>query len=428
MTDLLIIGAGPAGLMAGYTAAKNGLKVVVVDMKRIIPHAARACSAQLVLDDGYEGETLKIGDGKLLFTKNGFEVPYTGKLVPIQHNYMISPKGYRVSFEYEDLHPTAMKFDKNELLRGLLKQCEDAGVDVRTGAMALKGEDKGTHVKVVLRDIVKKSDYELEAKKLIIAEGVNRKLTSLFGLNKGYQCMGIPLTYEYTLEGTIDIPHNSWIQYYGNVYHPFMEIMVGESTFSDDALEFTIMGIGDMKPKAFFEKLVKDSPLTPNLKDIRIVEKKGCSCKNFLALSTPYKGNVLAIGDSAAHIEVINQGAMMCGFHAGNAIAKELNGEAGFEEYTRWWKDAFEFNCDDPAELLKVYGAINIKRTLADDEIDYLFEMIQGEQHSGHFNQYEVPKNFWNAVLKHDDEIRKDNPALYEKMSEIRMYKEQGKF
>ena len=161
--------------MAGYTAAKNGLKVVVVDMKRIIPHAARACSAQLVLDDGYEGETLKIGDGKLLFTKNGFEVPYTGKLVPIQHNYMISPKGYRVAFEYEDLHPTAMKFDKNELLRGLLKQCEDAGVDVRTGTMALKGEDKGTHVKVVLRDIVKKSDYELEAKKLIIAEGVNRK-------------------------------------------------------------------------------------------------------------------------------------------------------------------------------------------------------------------------------------------------------------
>ena len=188
------------------------------------------------------------------------------------------------------------------------------------------------------------------------------------------------------------------------------------------------MGIGDMKPKAFFEKLVKDSPLTPNLKDIRIVEKKGCSCKNFLALSTPYKGNVLAIGDSAAHIEVINQGAMMCGFHAGNAVAKELNGEAGFEDYTRWWKDAFEFNCDDPAELLKVYGAINIKRTLADDEIDYLFEMIQGEQHSGHFNQYEVPKNFWNAVLKHDDEIKKDNPALYEKMSEIRMYKEQGKF
>jgi flavin-dependent dehydrogenase len=139
-------------------------------------------------------------------------------------------------------------------------------------------------------------------------------------------------------------------------------------------------------------------------------------------------GNVLAIGDSAAHIEVINQGAMMCGHHAGNAVVAELDGRAGFEQYTSWWKEAFEFNCDDPAEQLQVYGAMNIKRTLADDELDYLFAMLEGEKHSGHFNQYEVPKNFWNAVLLHDDTIRSENPALYEKLSTIRMYKEQGKF
>ncbi|MBQ7534152.1 MAG: NAD(P)/FAD-dependent oxidoreductase [Stomatobaculum sp.] len=426
MLDLLIIGAGPAGLEAGYIAAKNGAKVLIVDMKRDIHIARRACSAQFVLDEGYEGETLKIGDGKLIFTKNGFEVPYNGPLVPIQHNYMISPKGYTVSFEYEDLHPTALKFDKNILLKGLLEQCEKAGVDIRPGTMALKGTDTGECVKLLVKD--EKNEYELEAKKLIIAEGVNRKLTTLFGLNKGYQCMGIPLTYEYTLEGTKDIPHNSWIQYYGNVYHPFMEVMVGESCYSDDALEFTIMGIGDLKPKAMFEKLRTESPLAENLKDAKIVERKGCSCKNFQALTTPYKGNVLAIGDSAAHIEVINQGAMMCGFNAGNAILKELAGEPGFEEYTRWWGEAFEFNCEDPSGLLKMYGAINIKGNLADDEIDYLFAMLEGEQHSGHFNQYEVPKNFWTAVLKHDDTIKAENPALYEKMAAIRAYKKQGKF
>ena len=426
MLDLLIIGAGPAGLMAGYTAAKNGVKTLIVDMKRDIPIARRACSAQFVLDEGYEGETLKIEAGKLVFTKNGFEVPYTGKLVPIVHNYMISPKGYRVSFEYEDLRPTAMKFDKNALLKGLLEQCEKAGVEIRPGTMALKGTDTGTSVKLLVKD--EHNEYELEAKKLIIAEGVNRKLTTQFGLNKGYQCMGIPLTYEYTLEGTTGIPHNSWIQYYGDVYHPFMEIMVGESTVSDDALEFTIMGIGDQKPKAFFEKLRKDSPLAENLKNAKIVERKGCSCKNFLSLTRPYAGNVLAIGDSAAHIEVINQGAMMCGYNAGNAVAKELDGGNGFEAYSRWWNGAFEFNCEDPAEQLKMYGAINIKRTLSDGEIDYLFAMLEGEKHSGHFNQYEVPKNFWTAVLKHDDTIKAENPALYEKMAAIREYKKQGKF
>ena len=426
MTDLLIVGAGPSGLLAGYIAAKKGLKVTLVEMKRNITTINRACSAQFVLDEGYEGETLKVEDGKLIFTKNGFEVPYKGKLVPIQHNYMYSPSGHRVAFEYEDLRPSALKFDKPELLRGLLELCETAGVDIRTNTMALKGRDNGSSVVLVVRG--EHGQYELEAKKLLIAEGVNRRLTGIFGLNKGYQCMGIPLTCEYTLEGTTGIPHNSWIQYYGDVYHPFFEIMVGESTESEDALEFTVMGLGEQAPGAFFEKLVKDSPLSPNLKDARIIQRKGCGCCNYVSLSKPYNGNVLAIGDSSAHIEVINQGAMMCGFNGANAVVDELDGKNGFEAYAKWWNGAFEFNCEDPMEQLKVFGALNIKKTLADDEIDYVFSMLEGERHCGHFNQFEVPKNFWTDVLKHDEEIRKDRPALYEKMADIRMYKEQGKF
>ena len=426
MTDLLIVGAGPAGLLAGYTAASKGLKVTIVEMKREITWLNRACSAQFVLDEGYEGETLKAENGKLIFTKNGFEVPYKGKLIPIIHNYMYSPKGHRVAFEYEDLRPTARKFDKKELLKGLVEICEKAGVDIRTNTMALKGKDNGDSVSLTVRG--DNGHYELEAKKLIIAEGVNRRLTGIFGLNKGYQYMGIPLTYEYTLEGTTGIPHNSWIQYYGDVYHPFMEIMVGESTESEDALEFTVMGIGDQYPAAFFDKLVKDSPLTPCLKDAKVIQRKGCSCCNYLSITKPYLGNVLVIGDSAAHIEVINQGAMMCGYHAGNAVLDELEGKSGFEKYSKWWNGAFEFNCEDQMEQLKVYGALNIKRTLADDDIDYLFSIMENEGHCGHFNQFEVPKNFWTDALKHDDEIRRDRPSLYDKMSTIRMYKEQGKF
>ena len=426
MTDLLIVGAGPAGLLAGYIAARKGLKVTIVEMKRDITTVNRACSAQLVLDEGYEGETLRVEEGNLVFTKNGFKVPYRGKLVPILHNYMISPKGHRVAFEKEDLSPMAIHFDKQELLRGLLELCVSAGVEIRDNTMALRGRDNGGSVVLVMRG--EHGQYEMEAKKLIIAEGVNRRLTETFGLNKGYQCMGIPLTREYTLEGTTGIPHNSWIQYYGNAYHPFFEIMVGESTESDDALEFTVMGMGEQKPAAFFEKLVQDSPLTPNLRNARIIHRKGCSCCNYLSLSKPYNGNVLAIGDSAAHIETINQGALMCGYHAGNAVAEEMEGKNGFEAYTKWWNGAFEFNCEDKMEQLKVMGALNIMKTLADDEIDYVFSLLENEKHCGHFNQFEVPKNFWTDVLKHDEEIRKDRPSLYEKMKDIRMYKEQGKY
>ncbi len=134
----------------------------------------------------------------------------------------------------------------------------------------------------------------------------------------------------------------------------------------------------------------------------------------------------MSIGDSAAHIEVINQGAIMCGYHAAAAVRDELAGEDGFEKYTAWWNDAFEFNCDDPIGHIKMYGVINIKRTLSDDELDYVFSLLEGQRQCGHFDQYEVPKNFWRAVLSHDDIIKRDNAALYDKLSVIRQLKEQG--
>jgi len=38
------------------------------------------------------------------------------------------------------------------------------------------------------------------------------------------------------------------------------------------------------------------------------------------------------IGDAAAYVEVETQGALMCGYRAGQAIAQELKGEKGFDE------------------------------------------------------------------------------------------------
>ena len=131
-------------------------------MKRDVTTVNRACSAQLVLDDGYEGETLRVEAGKLVFTKNGFTVPYGGKLVPIIHNYMFSPKGHRVAFEKEDLSPMALKFDKQELLRGLLELCVSAGADIRSGTMALRGRDDGSSVALTVRG--EHGQYELKRK------------------------------------------------------------------------------------------------------------------------------------------------------------------------------------------------------------------------------------------------------------------------
>ena len=43
------------------------------------------------------------------------------------------------------------------------------------------------------------------------------------------------------------------------------------------------------------------------------------------------------IGDAAAFVETQAQGALSCGFRAADAVAKELEGKPGFEEYNQWW-------------------------------------------------------------------------------------------
>jgi len=50
--DLIIIGAGPAGLMAARTAAQAGLKTVLVERKQDVTEIKRLCTQLLRLGSG----------------------------------------------------------------------------------------------------------------------------------------------------------------------------------------------------------------------------------------------------------------------------------------------------------------------------------------------------------------------------------------
>ncbi len=76
MYDVCIVGAGPAGLMAAKTAAGKGLKVVLIEKNPNISKIKRACCMQFIMDENYEGETIRIEKGKVVFTHNGFSVDY----------------------------------------------------------------------------------------------------------------------------------------------------------------------------------------------------------------------------------------------------------------------------------------------------------------------------------------------------------------
>lgn len=413
IADLLVIGAGPAGLMTAKTAAELGLKVILIEKNKDFHELRRACSAQFILDDGYENEFIKLEDGKIVFTKNKFEVNYTGTLIEVKNKYYKSPNGHRIHFALPGQKAFAVKFDKRKLLEDLYKECVDLGVDIRMSTLASGVSDNGDYVSVNLRD---KNSYTLNAKKVVIAEGANAHLTDLFGLNKSRTNFATALVVKYILEDISGIEPNSWNLFYGKAFFSNAPIIIGPSLYGNNTFELTISGSANTRPDSIYENVTQRSPLKKNFENAKLIDKQGCAVKAFSSLKTPYSGNVLVIGDSAAFVEVEVQGGFMCGYHAANAIKEELQGKNGFEQYTNWWKDAFEFNGD---EYLRVSQGYALVPTYTDEELDYLFSLIENEILEGTYSQYKTPKLIWDAILLHKDKIKTEKPAVFEKINKM---------
>lgn len=412
--DLAIVGAGPAGLMAAKTAAAMGLKVIVLEKSKSFEKLKRACSAQFIMDNGYENEALRINDGKLIFQNNKFEVNYSGSLVNVTNKYYYSPSSNRIHFALPDQKPFAFKFDKIRLIQDLCEECRALGAELRMGSLACGGSDSGTHISIDIKTDNKY--YSINAKKLVIAEGVNAKLTGIFGLNKSRSLFATAHVVKYILDGITDYEPNSWNLYYGKAYHSNAAIIIGPGLHGDKTAELTLSGNMNLRPERIYESITTDSPLKHTLSKAKIIERHGCAVKAFTSLKTPYKGNVISIGDSAAFVEVEVQGALMCGYNAGKAIIDELNRKPGFHDYTSWWQEAFEFNCDKYLQVSQGYALVP---TYSDDELDYLFSLFKGRVLEGTYSQYKTPSLIWDYIYSYKDLIKKANPQLFSKIMNI---------
>ncbi len=412
--DVVIVGAGPAGLMAAETAATLGLTVCIVEIKKDFEQLNRACSMQLILDDGYESEWLQVKDNKWIFQYNQFEVAYNGISVPIHHKYYHSPSDHIIHFANESNEPFAIKFDKQKLLSDLYHSCLSKNVTFHLNTVAVSGKDNGDFVSL---DVVTGGTKNtLFGQKLIIAEGVNARVSKIFGFGKNRLHFATALTAKYFLEGVKDIEPNSWNLYYGKIYHSNVPVIIGPSLLGDHIVEMTLTGDQILKPQQIFETLLTQGPLAKQLKNSVLVKKNGCTVKAFSSLKKPYEGNVLVIGDTAAFVEVETQGALMCGYHAAHAISKELGGNDGFTAYTNWWKDAFEFNGDDYMSVSQGYALVP---TYSDNELDYLFALIENKRLDGTYSQYKTPKLIWSAILEHKEQIQAEHPEIYEKIEHM---------
>jgi flavin-dependent dehydrogenase len=409
--DVAIVGAGPAGLMAARTAAENGLKTVLIEKRHDITAIKRACCMQLKMDEDYEGETIRVKERMVVFPRNGFAVDYYGPLLPLTHKYYISPGGRRIHFAYRDRRPIIIKFDKGHLLQNLLRQCEDLGVEVRSGTKVCAAEDGPEGVK--LKTASARAQSAIQVRKLIAADGVNAQIAETLGMNSGRRYFATGMALIHYVKGIRGFDPTAWKSYFGLAYQSRSPIMITSSLLGDDVASVVTIGSRFSPPRQIFADCVARSPLAPLFKSAKIVGKRGCSAKAYTSLQVPHRGNVLIIGDAAAYVEIEVQGALMTGFRAGNAVAKELQSGDGFREYTGWWQRSFEFNSDT---YLQVAQGFALVPAYTDDELDYLFSLIEDEELEGTYSQYKSPRIMWDAILRHEGRIAADRPDLHQKI------------
>lgn len=174
--DVVIVGAGPAGLSAARTTARLGFSTVVLERAAEAGVPAQPCSAILAPMPGILKGRRLLGD--LFYPQLDLLIPLSLVVGYPRLNRFVSPGGYELEagFASGDGSPVAA-IDKGGLLRLMAEQAASAGAEFRFGVevSGLIGEE-GQVVGV------KTNQGEVRGSLVLAAEGTSRRLSRAAGL------------------------------------------------------------------------------------------------------------------------------------------------------------------------------------------------------------------------------------------------------
>jgi len=187
--DVIIVGAGPAGLMAARTAKQEGLDVLLVEQKKEIARVRRTCAEGLITRPNCDEETVTVEGEKIIFHINDFSIKYSGSWLDIKNFFHISPNGSKIIVERDET-PVGKIFNKEVLLQELLSEVEQSGCEIENGTRGIKAENTNGEVVVTLES--KGKQREVSARIVIAADGINSRIVQSLGLNKNRKFFGTP--------------------------------------------------------------------------------------------------------------------------------------------------------------------------------------------------------------------------------------------
>jgi len=394
--DLVIVGAGPGGLMAARTAARNGLKTLVVEKRKQPTNIRRLCSAHLkVSPTGFKSAkqptdvrierarvTFEIDYAKhVLHMKNlGTQIDYNGDLGVCYNETWVSPAGYYYNTAESSDHIYGFWIDKAKFLSGLLEEATAAGCELRAATACTDIENGPDGVKVHLKSGA--AAEVVDAARAIVADGAFSELIRKLGFEEGRKRGAPPLKFlTYILDGVDSpFPESRHLKIAMPSIHKG-QVNVGRWAGGRVQLGVSASTAGSANLIAILNRVMTDSPISAWFANSNIVDRLGCNMPLVPPVWETARGSVIALGDNVAYAETAIKGALGCGFRAAEASQMALEGKDANAFYNDYWQHAFNFHSQEYHGFGKNISPI--PRVLGDAEVDALYKWLQDNGYWG---------------------------------------------
>jgi flavin-dependent dehydrogenase len=419
---VVIVGAGPAGLMTAKTASESGLKILLLDRKTDISKVHRTDGGVICINEYLFGEVAHFNrkTQNFVFPVNGFSLHYSGPWSDAMYGFHIySPGGKRFMIgDWKELRKDPEKYSKGinlskgSLLEGILNDARKNGVDFMANAnvTAVKSTDNGA--------LVTAGNDTYEGRFVIAADGINSRIARLMGLNKDRRFVGTWCNQIWTLEG-INIADSEGMIFVITMYGMFAVMPLAQKG------RFHV-GASTNKPNVDLSARLKqftskDPVYSPWFKNAKKIDEEGESCVANIweALEKPYKDHVVFVGDSFWIQEFSNVASLCAGHKLGHSLIKAFHDKQFDEEGLAPYFDWYSKYCFEPHGRRELGAGGSLWDYLTAEELDYL-SALPPESAPPSLSFFGMFKTIMNTYMELFLKISEEKPDILTKLRKMR--------
>ena len=324
--DLIVVGAGPAGSSAAYAAAKNGIKVALLEKEENVAHTVRTSGVTWI---DYAKE---------------FGIP-EDCYNPIRTYNFCSPNN---TVSITDNKPKAAVLDVRKTYRFLADMAKKNGAEIFVNTNVTNVITENGSI-VGVKASSSNSEMIFHARMLIDASGFQSAVSKSLGLVKQWERFGVGAEYEAEVE---NVKSDTWWLMVGQMYSP-----AGYAWIFPLGKNIVRIGVGVGKPESDVDPTQRLDELIEKgagpIKDLGKITKKefhyGLIPNEGLSRKTVYD-NLILVGDTAGMANpLVLEGiryAIKYGRVAGDVASKAIKSgdtsEKALQYYEETWKKEIE--------------------------------------------------------------------------------------